>query len=223
RYGTWGFDVAGMDRSVRPGVDFFAYANGTWAKNTRIPDDQSSYGSFRALRDLSELRVHKQVESYPLGNPETDGDAAKIAAIYRSFMDEATIEKLDDQPLRPTLERIRKAGSHLELARLMAARDTFNATLFGLSVSDDQRDPEHYTLYMNQSGLGLGDREMYLRDNFAPQRERYLAYIAQLLELAGWKDPQAAAKAVLDFETKVAEAHWTRAESRDRDKTYNPV
>src|SRR5690606_9020106 len=92
-----------------------------------------------------------------------------------------------------------------------------------LSVSDDQRDPEHYTLYMNQSGLGLGDREMYLRDNFAPQRERYLAYIAQLLELAGWKDPQAAAQSVLAFETKIAEAHWTRAESRDRDRTYNPV
>src|SRR5690606_38788992 len=107
RYGTWGFDVAGMDRSVRPGVDFFAYANGTWAKNTRIPDDQSSYGSFRALRDLSELRVHKLVESYPLGNPETDGDAAKIAAIYRGFMDEATIEKLDARPLQPVLERVR--------------------------------------------------------------------------------------------------------------------
>src|SRR5690606_20874580 len=78
------------------------------------------------------------------------------------------------------------------------------------------------TLYMNQSGLGLGDREMYLRDNFAPQRERYLAYITQLLELGGWKDPEAAAKAVMAFETKVAEAHWTRAESRDRDTTYNP-
>jgi len=223
RYGTWGFDVAGMDRSVRPGVDFFAYANGTWAKNTRIPDDQSSYGSFRALRDLSELRVHKLVESYPLGNPETDGDAAKIAAIYRGFMDEATIEKLDARPLQPVLERVRKADSHLELARLMGAHDTFNTTLFALMVGDDQRDPDHYTLYLSQAGLGLPDREMYLRDTFAPQRERYLAYVAQVLELAGWKDPKAAAQAVLDFETRVAEAHWTRAESRDRDKTYNPV
>src|SRR5690606_39473464 len=102
------------------------------------------------------------------------------------------------------------------------AQDTFNVTLFGLGVSDDQRDPEHYTLDMNQSGLGLGDRELYLRENFAPQRERYVAYIAQLLELGGWNDPQAVAKAVMAFETKVAEAHWTRAESGDRDKTYNP-
>ncbi|KAF1699664.1 peptidase M13 [Pseudoxanthomonas suwonensis] len=223
RFGTWGFDTAGMDTSVKPGVDFFAYASGNWARSTQIPADQSSYGAFRALRDLSETRVHKLLESYALGDPATGGDAAKIAAVYHGFMDQATIETLDAAPLQPVLERVRKAGTHEDLARLMGAHDTFNVTLFGLGVSDDQRDPEHYTLYMNQSGLGLGDRELYLRENFAPQRERYVAYIAQLLELGGWNDPQAAARAVMAFETKVAEAHWTRAESRDRDKTYNPV
>src|SRR5690606_34397920 len=80
RYGTWGIDTAGMDTSVSPGEDFFAYANGTWAKNTPIPADQSSYGSFRVLRDLSESRVRALVEGYPLGNPATGGDTAKIAA-----------------------------------------------------------------------------------------------------------------------------------------------
>ena len=223
RYGTWGIDTAGMDTSVSPGEDFFAYANGTWAKNTPIPADQSSYGSFRVLRDLSEARVHQLVEGYPLADPATGGDAAKIAAVYRGFMDEAAIEQLDAAPLKPVLERVRQAGSHLDMARLMAARDTFGVTLFGMGVADDQRDPDHYTLYMSQTGLGLGDREMYLRENFAPQRERYVAYIAQLLELAGWDNPQASAKAVLEFETRIAEAHWTRAESRNRDRTYNPV
>src|SRR5690606_27469267 len=223
RYGTWGIDTAGMDTSVSPGEDFFAYANGTWAKNTPIPADQSSYGSFRVLRDLSEARVHQLVEGYPLADPATGGDAAKIAAVYRGFMDEAAIEQLDAAPLKPVLERVRQAGSHLDMARLMAARDTFGVTLFGMGVADDQRDPDHYTLYMSQTGLGLGDREMYLRENFAPQRERYVAYIAQLLELAGWDNPQASANAVLEFETRIAEAHWTRAESRNRDRTYNPV
>src|SRR5690606_9597479 len=99
----------------------------------------------------------------------------------------------------------------------------FGGGLFRLMVADDQRNPDVYTLYLSQSGLGLGDREMYLRDNFAPQRERYLSYVAQLLELAGWENPQQAAGQVLAFETRIAEAHWTRAESRNRDKTYNPV
>ena len=223
RYGTWGIDTAGMDRSVAPGADFFGFANGTWAKNTPIPADQSSYGSFRVLRDLSEARVRALVEGHALGDPATGGDSAKIAAVYRGFMDEAAIEKLGAAPLQPALARIRQADTHAELAALMGARDTFNVTLFGLGVSDDQRDPDRYTLYMNQSGLGLGDREMYLRDTFAPQRERYLAYIAQMLELGGWNDPKGSAQAVMALETRIAEAHWTRAESRDRDMTYNPV
>jgi len=223
RYGSWGIDTAGMDTTVSPGADFFAYANGTWARTTQIPADQSSYGSFRVLRDLSEARVRALVEGYAPGNPATDGDGAKIAAIYRGFMDEAAVEKLGAAPLQPVLQRIRQADSRERLAALMGAHDTFNVTLFGLGVSDDQRDPDRYTLYMNQSGLGLGDREMYLRENFAPQRERYLAYIAQMLALGGWKDPEASARAVMAFETRIAEAHWTRAESRNRDKTYNPV
>ncbi len=223
RYGTWGFDTAGMDRSVSPGTDFFSYVNGTWVKNTPIPSDQSSYGSFRVLRDLSETRVHSLVEGYALGNPATDGDSAKIAALYRGFMDEAAIEALGAAPLQPQLQRIRAATTHAQLAELMADRDVLGSSLFGINVGDDQRDPDRYTLYMSQSGLGLGDREMYLRDNFAPQRERYLAYITQMLELGGWEDPAGSAQAILALETRIAEAHWTRAESRDRDKTYNPV
>ena len=223
RYGSWGIDTAGMDRQVAPGQDFFAYANGNWARNTTIPADQSSYGSFRVLRDLSEARVRALVEGYALGDPASGGDGARIAAVYRGFIDEAAIEKLGAAPLQPVLARIRQADSRARLAELMGAHDTFNVTLFGLGVSDDQRDPDRYTLYMNQSGLGLGDREMYLRENFGPQRERYRGYIAQMLELGGWDDPKGSAEAVMALETRIAEAHWTRAESRDRDKTYNPV
>src|SRR5690606_12996825 len=121
-------------------------------------------------------------------------------------------------------DAIRAAADKDALADLMgAAAGGAGVTLFRLGVSDDQRDPDRYTLYMSQSGLGLGDRQMYLDDNFEPQRERYVAYIAQLLGLAGWDDPEGNAKRVFDFEKSVAEAHWTRAESRDRSRTYNPV
>ena len=223
RFGTWGFDTAGMDRSVDPGTHFFAYASGAWARDERIPDDLSSYGSFRLLRDLSEQRVRALVEGYAEGDPATGGDAAKIAALYRGFMDEDAVEALGDQPLRPLLADILGAGDHEALARLMGARGSLHASFFNLSVSDDQRDPDHYALYLAQGGLGLGDREMYLRENFAEQRTRYQAYIAQLLTLAGWDQPDDNAKAILALETQLAQAHWTRAESRDRDKTYNPL
>ena len=224
RMGTWGIDTDGMDTGVSPGEDFFAYVSGTWAENTEIPSDRSSYGSFLALRDLSEARVRQLVESYELGDPATDGDAAKVAALYQGFMDEEAIEARGAQPLAPYLDAIRGASSKEDIAHLMGAQHGgFTRSFFSVGVSDDQRNPDYYTLYMSQSGLGLGDREMYLRDNFEPQRERYVQYIAELLELAGWNDPQAHAQAIMEMETRIAEAHWTRAESRDRDKTYNPL
>ena len=106
RMGTWGIDTDGMDTSVSPGEDFFAYVSGNWAETTQIPSDRSSYGSFLALRDLSEARVRQLVESYELGDPATDGDAAKIAAVYQAFMDEEAIDALGAQPLAPYLDAI---------------------------------------------------------------------------------------------------------------------
>ncbi|MGY0798837.1 M13 family metallopeptidase [Lysobacter sp. A286] len=224
RFGTWGIDLAGMDTSVDPGVDFFGYVSGNWAQNTPIPSDRSSYGSFLVLRDLSEARLRQLVEGYALGDPATGGDAAKVAALYRGFMDESAIEALGAAPLQPHLDDIRAANDKDAIAALMGQRNAgFGGSFFGAYVSDDQKSPDTYALYLSQSGLGLGDRQMYLDEKFAPQRERYVEYIAQMLELAGWEQPQANADAIMAMETRVAEAHWTRAESRNRDKTYNPV
>ncbi|MGI8561646.1 MAG: M13 family metallopeptidase [Luteimonas sp.] len=224
RMGDWGIDTAGMDRSVKPGEDFFGYVSGEWARTTQIPADRSSYGGFAILRDLSEARLRTQLEDYPLGDPATGGDAAKIAALYRGFMDEAAVEALGARPLQPLLAEIRAADGREALARLMGRqRGGFGGSFFGTSVSDDQRDPDRYTLYLSQSGLGLGDREMYLDARFAPQRERYQTYVAQMLSLAGWAQPAQRAAAIMALETRIAQAHWTRAQSRDRDKTYNPT
>lgn len=224
RMGEWGIDTAGMDRNVDPGEDFFAYVSGEWARTTEIPADRSSYGGFAMLRDLSEARLRTQLEGYALGDPATDGDTARIAALYRGFMDEAAVEALGAKPLQPLLDAIRAADDREALARLMGrAHGGFGGSFFGSSVSDDQRDPDRYALYLSQSGLGLGDREMYLDAKFAPQRERYQAYVAQMLSLAGWPQPQARAADILAMETRIARAHWTRAQSRDRDKTYNPM
>jgi putative endopeptidase len=225
RYGTWGVDLEGMDRSAKPGDDFFKFASGKWAASTTIPADKTRYGAFDMLHDLSEERVRSIVEKWAADKNLKGGtDEAKVAAIYRTFMDEAAVEKLDAKPIQPHLEAIRKAAKHEDIARLMGrAPASFGRSFFGTSISDDAKNPERHTLYLAQSGTGLPDREFYLRDNFKAQKERYQKYVADMLRLVEWPEPEQNAAAIVAMETKLAEAHWTRAESRNRDKTYNPT
>jgi putative endopeptidase len=220
-YGAWGFDVAGMDRSVRPGDDWYEFVNGTWTRHTTIPADRTSWGGFAILRDLSEARLHRLIEGYNPADAKNP-DRAKVAVLYRSFMDEAAAERADAQPLLARLAPVRAAAGKEDIARLMGqSMGGFGASLFGPGVSDDAKQPDIYSLYLRQSGLGLGDRDFYTDPKFRPQVERYRQYVAQMLGLAGWPNPEAAADKVVAMETRVAEAHWTRAQSRDRDKTYN--
>jgi putative endopeptidase len=225
RYGTWGFDLAGMDRTVKPGDDFFKYVNGKWVASTQIPPDQTRYGAFNMLRDLSEARVRAILDRWAADKTLKPGtESAKVAAIYRTFLDEAKIEKLDIKPLEPTLAAVKKAATHDDVARLMARSQAgFGRSFFGAGVGDDAKNPEKYALYVSQSGTGLPDREFYLRDNFKPQKERYQKYVADMLGLLGWSEPEKSAAEIVALETKIAEAHWSRSESRDRDKTYNPM
>jgi putative endopeptidase len=176
------------------------------------------------VTDLSEARVRSLVEGYKVGDPAKDGDQAKIASIYRAFMDEAAIEALDGKPLQPKLAEIRAAKGKEDIARLMGqAFGGFTGSFFGGYVNDDVKNPDFYTLYLGQGGLGLGDRDFYLDAKFDPQKTRYRQYVAQMLGLAGWPDAEKAASDVLALETRLAEVHWSRVESRNRDKTYNPM
>jgi putative endopeptidase len=125
--------------------------------------------------------------------------------------------------LRPALRAIRAQRSHQDVARAMGrANAGYHATLFSTAISDDAKNPEAYALYLSQSGLGLPDRDYYLDAKFAKEKAAYQAYVAQMLTLAGWADPAGAAAKVVDLETQIAAASWTRSERRDRDKTYNP-
>jgi putative endopeptidase len=220
-YGAWGFDVAGMDRAVKPGDDWYEFVNGTWTKHTTIPADRASWGGFAILRDLSEARLHRLIEGYSPADAKNP-DRAKVATLYRSFMDEAAAERADAGPLLARLAPVRAAAGKEDIARLMGqSMGGFGASFFGPGVSDDAKQPDIYSLYLRQSGLGLGDRDFYTDSKFRAQVERYRQYVAQMLGLAGWPNPEAAAEKVVAMETRVAEAHWTRAQSRDRDKTYN--
>ena len=225
RYGAWGIDLAGMDRSVKPGDDFFRFVNGKWADTTPIPPDKTRYGAFDALRDTSEIRLREILDRWAADKTLAPGsDEAKVAVIYRTFLDEARADALGRKPIDPQLAAIREAKSRDDVARVMAHTNAgYGRALVAPAVFDDQKHPERYALYFSQAGIGLPDREFYLRDEFKPQKERYGKYVADMLRLAGWDEPEKNAAAIVELETKIAAAHWTRAESRNRDKTYNPA
>ncbi len=223
RFGTWGIDIDGMDRSVKPGDDWFKYVSGKWAATTQIPPDRTEYGAFSLLTDLSEARVHALLDRWAADKSLKPGsDEAKVAAVYRTFLDEAAAEKLDAKPIQPYLEAVKKAKSYDDTARLMGGAERgLGSSFFGAGIGDDAKNPDKYVLYISQSGLGLGDREFYLSDKLKPQKDRYQAYVAGMLGMIGWEEPEKNAADVVALETKIADAHWTRAESRNRDKTYN--
>src|SRR5436305_941169 len=167
-YGTWGVDLEGMDRSVKPGDDFFKFVNGKWVAATQIPPDKTSYGAFAVLGDLSEARVHALLEKWAADKSLKPGsDEAKVAAIYRSYLDEAAAEKLDSKPIQPYLDAVKKAQTREDVAKLMGrSAGTFGSSFFGANVTDDPKNPDKYALSIGQSGLGLADREFYLQDKF---------------------------------------------------------
>jgi putative endopeptidase len=223
RYGTWGFDLAGRDTSVAPGDDFFRYANGAAVDALQIPSDRTSYGSFAMLRELSDNRIKAMIDGLVARDDLTAGsDEAKVADAYRSYMDEARIEALDAQPLQPYLEAIRAADTHEKMAVYMGTtQGRYGSSIFGTGITIDQKQPTRYVATTGQGGLGLPNRDYYLDARYADKKEKYQAYIARMLEMIGWDDPAGSAEAVLAFENRIAEAHWTPIENRNRDRTYN--
>jgi len=224
-YGKWGFDLTGRDTSVRPGDDFFAYANGTYIDRTEIPADRTWYGTVNILRDLSEGRVHTILEDAAAkASSHATGPAAKIGGFYKAFMDDGAVEALDAKPLAADLDAIRAAQDRAQLAALMGrAHNGFEPSLFDVVIFADLKDSSRYSVYVDQGGLGMPDRDYYLEPQFAAKKQAYQAYIAKMLGMIGWADPDANAKAITDFETSVAAASMTKAEQRDPDKIYNPM
>jgi putative endopeptidase len=223
RYGTWGFDASGMDRAVKPGDDFYEYANGKWDARTEIPSDRVRYGNFDKLQELSENRVHAILEDAAAGKL-SDPDAAKIRAAYVSFMNEALAEKLDAKPLAPDLAKIRAVKTKDQFTALMGkANTTAFTTILPVRIQIDAKSPQRYAVYAGTAGLGLPDRDYYLQPSFAEKKAKYQAYVQQILTMIGWEHPAENAKAIVDFEGQLADATWTRAQRRDRDKTYNPA
>ena len=217
-FGTFGFDEAGMDRAVKPGDDFYQYANGEWTKRTPIPEDRSNYGMFTRLDDLSRERTRDILE-------EVKGDTSnRIGNAYASFLDEGAVEAKGLAPLEPWIAKIKAVRTKADFAALSGEADRNGlSTLFGVYVGQDDKHPETYALTLFQSGLGMPDRDYYLSDDkkLAETRAAYLAHLEKMLTLAGEKNAGPRAQALLAFETAIAKVHWSKIDSRDATKTYN--
>lgn len=227
--GTYGFDTAGMDRSVKPGDDFNGYASGTWTKQAKIPDDRSYYGVWDTLDDKARADVRAILDEAAASPGAAGGNAQKIGDYYASFMDVAAIDAKGAAPLKPQLDAIARIASYDALARAMGeALRSGQHMPVEIDIFSDLKRPDINAGYLSQGGLGLPDREYYLSSDakMAEARAAYLAYAAKLLTLSGLAkspaDAQTRAQAVVAAETKLAQGQWTRVKLRDIPAQYNP-
>jgi putative endopeptidase len=230
--GSFGFDTAGMDKTVAAGDDFYAYANGGWMKATEIPADRSSFGAFSVLAQQAQKDTRDIVEN-AAKDANASGDAKKIGDYYTAFMDEAGIEARGLAPVKPELDAIAGIADAKALAtalggQLRADVDLLNATnyytdrLFGLWVSQDINEPARNAPYLVQGGLGMPDRSFYLDGGrMADLRKAYQAHVAKVLNLAGIADADAKAARILALETAIATVHATQEETNDVQKGAN--
>lgn len=222
-----GIDKSTFDESVRPQDDLFRYVNGTWLKTKEIPADKSNYGSFNALADLSEERLKEIIELAAKSSPKyPNPDMQKVGDLYLSYMDSVTIEKLGIKPVQPTLKTINALKSIKDLPALFAELGKLGVQRpFSVFIDQDAKKSTEYIFTVNQSGLGLPDRDYYFKqdEKFKNIRTEYEKYIATLMGLAGYKNGEAIAKKVIEMETEIAGFHWTRTQNRDDNKTYNKL
>ena len=221
-----GIDSAGMDLSVRPGEDFFAYMNGTWVAETEIPADKARYGTFDMLRDESQENVKTIIEESSTGDFAKGTDEQKVGDLYRSFMDTETRDAKGVEPLQPALDRIAAIADRDELAEYFAEASIRNlGGPFGFGQLPDLKDPTRYVIGVGQGGLGMPDREYYLKDDdkSAELRAKYVEHVEKMFDLAGLEDGAAAARTIMALETRLAEQHMTKEQSRNFAANYNLV
>ena len=221
-----GVDLQYIDDSVRVQDDFYQHMNGKWLAATEIPADKGSFDSFDILYDSSLVQLKGIVEGLQKSVDASDPDQQKIADLYASFMDEAKLETLGLHPLDAELAKIDAMKSTKDIPAVIAHLVEIGAnTPYTPSVHLDNKDPTRYVFDLEQSGLGMPDRDYYLLndDKMKQARTAYGKHVEKMLSLAGDKSAAADAAAILALETKLAKIQWTRVETRDPVKAYNKV
>ena len=222
-----GLDPAAFDKNVRPQDDLFRHVNGAWLNSTQIPADKASYGAFDILFDKAQADLRTIVEEAAKSPSKTPGsDAQKIGDLYESFMNESRVEELGLNPLKPELDAIDALKTKSDVARHFAHFFKLNLInpIVGY-VDGDAQEPGKDILYVFQGGLGLPDRDYYLKndDKLKEYREKYVGFVGNILGMAGDQAAAKSAREIFVLETRLARAHWTNVENRDAVKTYNKV
>lgn len=225
KLGSFGVALENIDTSVKPGDNFFKYVNGDWLKNTEIPADKSSYGSFTTLRDLSNDRVKGIIEAAAAKNAPAGSEEQKIGDFYAAFMDTDAIEAGGLTPVKADLKTIADVASREQAAALMGDPRMGIRAPIGGWVDVDVKDIENYIFYMGQSGLGMPNRNYYFDEGEKSEalRAAYVNYLETMLTLAGRDNAAKRAEAIMVFETAMAKSHWEPAKSRNRSLTYNKM
>jgi putative endopeptidase len=220
-----GIDKNALDPAVRPQDDLFRAANGRWLQTTQIPPDKSDWGITREMRDRSDARVRQIVEDLAKAQHAPGSIEQKIGDFYAGFLDEAAIDKAGLAPVKPWLDEIDAVKTPAQLARVMGRLQGVSSTGLELAVYPDAKEPGIYRALTWQDGLGLPDRDYYLKDDerFVKAREAYLVYLEKLFALSGDAAAAEHAKTVYALEKRMAEAQWPRVDNRNPVKRYNPM
>jgi len=213
-----------MDTTANPGDNFTAFVNGKWVKETEIPADKSSYGVGYIVHEESEENVKKIIEESASGDFAQGSDEQKVGDLFQSFMDVEKRNELGVTPLKEELSKIDALSNYDELATYFGYATKYGTNVpLGLFIYQDFKDPTIYTVYTWQSGLGLPDREYYLKadDRSKEIRVKYLEHVEKMFDLAGLENGKSAAKTVMALETRLAEKHMEKEKTRDLVSLYN--
>ncbi len=212
----------GMNLDIRPQDDLFGHVNGRWLDEIDIPSDRSSWGPFVELADRAEEQVREIITDLADAGGDPDTESGKIAALFVSFMDEVTINKLGTRPIRPLLQAVEGLRDVRDLAAFLGEFERIGGHgLFGSYIDTDSKNSDRYLFNLTQGGLGLPDESYYREDKHAELREKYVGYLERLMTLAEIPDAAARARRVLEMEVELAQGHWERSLTREVQKTYN--
>ena len=221
RYGAFGIDLTAEDKAVKPGDDFWTYANGTWNQRTQIAPDRASAGYGVILSDEAEVNVRKILDDMAANPAQFGATGRQVGDFYASWMNADAIEARGAAPLKPYLARIAAVGNLTDLQILFAT--TGYASPVEVGISPSLADPSHYTAVTGQGGLGM-PRDYYLLPGakYDAFRTAYRAYVQQIQELAGLPDASAKADRIVALETAMAKQQWSPEQSRDIAKLNDP-
>jgi putative endopeptidase len=222
-FGEFGLDLTAQDQSIKPGDDFYLYANGHWLDTAKRPPDRTRWGNVDLLAEATDEQVHRVIENLP-PNAAAGSIEQKVGDYYRAFLDVAAIETAGLRPARTSLDAIDAARTHVAIATLMGRPDLHLYSPFMVGFVVDEKAPDRYLVEIGQSGLGLPDRDYYLNTDakFVAIREQYRVHLENMLKLGGEADGARKAQQIIDLETAIANLHWPRDKLRQRELIYNP-